>query len=126
MSDSLRATLVDALTATAAAAYPNLDALARGALEEVTALGGDAAAKAKVAAEGIAVTVKDVAAGRLSYDVGQELVSRYLAALDETRLGAQEAAARVAIQRARKGLEILKDAGMALAKVAVTTALGSL
>ena len=101
-------------------------ALAGGAVNDLTRIGGEAAKLAGPTAQQIADAISHVAAGRYSVEVGYEIVERLIASLDEVRLGGQEAAAVAAVKRAKEMLTIASEVGLALAKAVVSIGIAAL
>lgn len=101
-------------------------ALAEATVRDAVALGGEAGARAAEAATVLTETLADVAAGRLTPEAGRVIADRALEALDEVKRGAKEAAQRVAAQRARDGLALAKDVGLAALRVALVAGAAAL
>lgn len=122
MSDDAKE-LKDALGAAISSAATDARVLAGKYLTDLEGIGGEAAVHGRAVAAALADAVKEVAAGKVSADVASDVVARYLAALGEVAGAASEAAAQASIRRAKEGLTILAQVGIAAARLAIAAAL---
>ena len=123
---SARSDLADALSGVIATAGPKVADLAQKALDDAKAIGGAAGAVAAGSASTLAGILRDAAAGRISADAAKEATDRCLEALEAVKDGTLEAAQIAAAARAREGLAIAKEAGIAILKAAAAVGAGLL
>lgn len=121
-SNALSLALDNALSDGAGKAY----AIADAAINDLLKVGGEAAKLAGPTAQRMAEAIYQVSTGNMAPDVGAEVIDRYLEALDEVKLGVVEAGEVAAVKRARQGLALAKEVGLALAKAAASTLAASL
>ena len=121
-SNALSLALDNALSDGAGKAY----AIADAAINDLLKVGGEAAKLAGPTAQHMAEAIYQVSTGNMAPDVGAEVIDRYLEALDEVKLGVVEAGEVAAVKRARQGLALAKEVGLALAKAAASTLAASL
>lgn len=107
-------------------AGPKAQAVLERALADAEKIGGEVARRAAETSQLMARMLKDAAAGQISPDVAELAAGRYLDALGELALGAEEAAARAAIARVRDGIEAAWGVGLALARVGIAAAAAAL
>lgn len=121
-ADALAAILSSTLTDAAPKARSLVDA----ALKDAQEIGGEAGSKAGACAVALTFVLKEAAAGRIDADAASEAASRCFAGLDAVKDGAIEAGQRQAAARAREGLALAKDVGLALLRAGLTVAAGAL
>lgn len=114
------------LTSTLTDAAPRARSLVDAALKDAQAIGGEAGSKAGACAAALTLILREAAAGRIDGDAAREAADRCFAGLDAVRDGALEAGQRQAAARAREGLALAKDVGLALLRAGLSAAAAAL